>query len=414
MIEFMWNLIQFALYFRELCKINQTDVLLICGDVDRSYLFSQKKYAHLLDSVNELITDSGMRTITIVDPYGKIYGKKAFGEVFCINGLMVRASIKTAILRRLFPQKNNIESPIVNTWVKVIRKASPRVIIGIQPSYELCIAANKENIWIADLQHGILADNGYYGQNCRCEYNNNGWPDCILCWDEISAKWVKDNLGNSVEAKLIGNPWFLRFIEQAPFDKLVAEASKIIEHKSQAPVILVTLQWGHGESDEIHEIGTSKSLVNFIKNQGIGYTWWIRIHPAQLQETYRQNFLEKIGLEFKDLDNVTWEAPSEMPLPVILRSVDLHITLQSAVTIEAAWFGIKTAILDPNYELNHEYFGQQINMGLASLIPADEYNIQIWINEHLKNMQNSKIGNRLDSKLLKEFIQEIKQGVYNS
>ena len=133
-----------------------------------------------------------------------------------------------------------------------------------------------------------------------------------------------------------------------------------------------------------------------------------------MQETYRQNFLEKIGLEFKDLDNVTWEAPSEMPLPVILRSVDLHITLQSAVTIEAAWFGIKTAILDPNYELNHEYFAQQINMGLAFLIPADEYNIQIWINEHLKNKQNSKIGNRLDSKLLKEFIQEIKQGVYNS
>ena len=67
--------------YGEIKKLVPADVLLICGDGDRSYNYSGKKYAHLLDSVNELLMDTGLKTITIADPYSNVYGKKAFGNV---------------------------------------------------------------------------------------------------------------------------------------------------------------------------------------------------------------------------------------------------------------------------------------------------------------------------------------------
>ena len=392
--------------YGEIKKLVPADVLLICADGDRSYNYSGKKYAHLLDSVNELLMDAGLITITIADPYSNVYGKKAFGNVFCINGLMARSSIKYLIMKKISTVLLSNEL-YINVWDKIVKKVQPKMIIGIQPCWSLCIAANQNKILIADLQHGVLSDEGYYGMKHRNDFNQKGWPDWILCWDETSADWLKKNLQNRVETRVIGNPWFSRFIKSEKSDKLVKESSDIIINtKLERPVILITLQWGMSHYAENHEIGTSLALVNFIKEKGEHFTWWIRIHPAQMQGENGKQFFKKLDALFYAHDNVSWQFATENPLPLILRYVDLHITLQSASTIEASWFGISTALLHSRADLSYKYFKELVDNGTANIIAADQTEIGNWIEHKLKKRKTNHIISDKSQSLI-EFVKEV-------
>lgn len=399
----------YAWRYHELKKLGSADVLLICADGDRSYRFAGKKYAHLLDSVNELLMNKGLRTVTIADPYASVYGTQAFGNVVCINGMMARASYLHALIRRISTITTD-NDPIIQAWDKIIKKVKPRFIIGIQPSLELCFAAKQNNIWIADLQHGALSDTGYYGLQYRSRVNQMGWPDCVLCWDKTSKAWLEKNLAGKVFAQMIGNPWFLRFIDNNPSDKLVKEAAAAMSHhKNDKPVVLVTLQWGQLQSAVNHEIGTSASLINYIKSkEGEKFTWWLRIHPVQLRGIEGQFFLKKLSNEFNNNGNVSWTTASEHPLPLVLQHVDLHITLQSAVTIEAGWFGIKTALLHPRADLSYEYFKEQVDQGMADIISPDETAIANWLNKQLQK-NTTDTAATFDAALLRRFIEEVAQ-----
>ena len=393
--------------YGELKKLPPIDVLLICADGDRSYNYSNKKYAHLLDSVNELLIDAGLKTITIANPYSNVYGKKAFGNVFCINGLMARSSIKYLIMKKISTVLVSNDFHI-NVWDKVVKKVNPKMIIGIQPCWSLCIAANQNKILIADLQHGVLSDEWYYGLKYRNDFNQKGWPDCILCWDETSADWLRKNLQERVETRVVGNPWFSRFIRPSKSDKLVKEALDIIINiKLERPVILITLQWGiMCHYAENHEIGTSLALVNFIKEKGERYNWWIRVHPCQMQGENGKEFFKKLDALFNANDNVSWQFATEKPLPLILRYVDLHITLQSASTIEASWFGISTALLHSRADLSYKYFKELVDNGTANIIAADQTEIGNWIEQKLKKRKTNHIISDKSQSLI-EFVKEV-------
>ena len=88
--------------------------------------------------------------------------------------------------------------------------------------------------------------------------------------------------------------------------------------------------------------------------------------------------------EFGRHENVSWETCSDATLPVVLGGVDLHITTHSAVTIEAAWFGIRSALLDERRHLLMDWLGEQINDGAADIIPPDTESIGRWIEDNAR------------------------------
>jgi len=88
-------------------------------------------------------------------------------------------------------------------------------------------------------------------------------------------------------------------------------------------------------------------------------------------------------------DNVSWQFATESPLPLVLRYVDLHITLQSAVTIEASWFGISTALLHTRVDLSYKYFKELVDKGTANIIKADQTEIGNWIELKLKKTKTN-------------------------
>lgn len=351
----------------------------MCGDDDRGYTFEGRRYSQFADSFYERLTKAGVSVITIASPDSVLRGDAVFGKVFIVNGLLARALLKRRLLRFFGRKVEWAQSPTVDAWKGVLKRVKPRAIIGIQPPAELCIAARAEGIWIADLQHGILSDEGYYGSGYRARLGQEGWPDCVLCWDDASAAWASSRLPASVELRVIGNPWLLRFAAQRSADELVKQANRGFVLRAGRRSVLISLQWGFEGNPEYDETGIPKQLLDVILDKDEAYDWLLRIHPMLLKPEIRERTFARLAVIFRGRPNVNWDSASTVALPVLLRQVHCHVTSHSAVTIEAAVLGVPTAVLDRRHDLMHEWFGEQLSSGIAELIPPEKGAIREWL-----------------------------------
>ena len=382
--------------------------MLVCCDGDRGFTFEGKRYAQLLDSINDRLTELGIEAQTVSLPFSKFSSDWAYGNVASVNGLLVRASIKDK-LTMLFSRISQFRCDArVKAWAAVLSRVQPKVIMGIQPPSELCIAAKKKGVWIADLQHGIVSDEGYYGLAYRAKYDQDGWPSCVLCWDAATEKWIRNQIGTLVSTRVIGHPWVIRFSCPRASDKLVSQCShKDTQGKSNRLTILISLQWGFDHDVANHGNGMPDGLIDFIKEHGQPFDWWLRIHPVMLQGAGRTTTFASLEKEFSNCTNVFWEHCTDLPLPLVLKQVDLHMTVSSAVTIEAGWFGVKTALLGENKELLHQWLGEEIQSGSAEIVPAESEHIKRWIERNAQGKPNYLALNCVNEQLLDTFISDI-------
>lgn len=391
--------------FGEITALRPAPVMLVCGDGDRGLVFSGKRYAQLLDSINDRLTEAGIETLTVSLPFSKLSTDSAYGNVFSVNGMLGRASVRdkfTRLIARIFSCRSVAR---IEAWSKILDRVQPKVIIGIQPPSEFCIAAKNKGIWVADLQHGIVSDEGYYGPAYREKYDQSGWPSCILCWDAATENWIRNQIGALTSTKVIGHPWVIRFIYPHNSDKLVNEyIHNVVAEKPARLTILVSLQWG---LCDCHETGLPEELLKFIKGDGQAFDWWLRVHPVMLQGMRRAETFASLASLFSSYPNVFWEHCTDLPLPLVLKQVTLHMTVSSAVTIEAGWFGVKTALLGQNTTQLHQWLGEEIRTGSAEIVAMERDNIKQWIE---RNAQGARSPSALDcgnGELLDGFISEI-------
>jgi len=389
----------------ELKKASPSSVMLVCHDVDRGFVWEGMRYAQLLDSINDRLMIFGIDTISVSAPFSK-KAKINYKNPVNVNGLFAR-TLLFAKLRAFFLIRQQRDSSVIGAWTVLLDRISPKIIIGIQPSVELCIAAQLKGIWVADLQHGILSGEGYYGLEHRNIYDQEGWPSCILCWDHASLRWVEDNIAGFVQASVIGNPWIIRFINKLEGDKLVVSTPIHPVPPSFGRLkVLVTPQWG-GQFEQHRPTGLPIGLLNFIKNAGQAYDWWIRIHPVMINNVGRESAFGTLMKEFSSCQNIYWEHSTELPLPQILTQVDLHFTLSSAVTIEAGWFGIPTALLGDNISEMMVWFGSEIENGSAEIVGSDHDSIAQWINKCEAFGRNKRRARPLAAEPLDYFIENV-------
>ena len=378
MLKFLLK-IKYIFHIDLVRRLPRADVLLICHDADRGFELNGKKYAHLLDSINERLIAEGLSTITIATPYSKFYGHAAFGNVWSINGLMARATLLSIVSMFINFIVSDRNEPVIDAWSIVLKQTRPRRVLGIQPPRKLCIAAKKLGIWVADVQHGILADHGYYGFKNRRHHNDYGWPDALLAWNEESANWIIRESQGMVKGLVVGNPWHLRFIYPRECDSLVGQSKTSFSRVSFTTKILVTLTWGMEKYGVYPKIGIPQALIDVIKNDRLQYDWLIRIHPVQLNSSNSEYTLNTLRKLFGNCANVSWEESTKQPLPLVLRFVSLHITMMSATTIEAEWYGVKTALLYEDESLLRTYLGSQISRGAAQVVLPESRAIVDWI-----------------------------------
>ena len=396
-INYWFKLFLNSLNFFELKK-NKKDILFLCSDLDRNFVYNGLFYSPIIDSLNQLLSKINYNTLSINYPLSNLKISKIFGNVISVNGIMSRA----IILNKFFKRGNFI----IKAWQKILIKNQPKIIVGILPPPELCLAANSLNIKVIDLQHGVISDEGYYGQLYRKDFNNKGWPDWILCWDNKSYDWVKKNI-NQVKTKVIGNIWASRFLFIDAKDEMINNifSSNNIENYIDKKNILITLQWDSDYLSHKNNFGLSNELIDIIHNNN-EINWLIRFHPIQTKTLGNKVLFNHMSYIFRNCNNVFWDDISNFPLPLILKLTDLHLTSFSAVTIEASFFGIKTGLLYGKVDLLHEYFSNEISNGHAEIINNNHESILKWINSNLKTVKKKNNLHKFDQELLNKIINE--------
>ncbi len=384
-------------------KIANADVMFICHDDNRGFTWGDLKYAPLTDTIKDRLDRLNVSTISINAPYSD-ERQNVYGNPCNINGLMARAELLSKF-KSVIWSKQRFRGAVINAWSIVLDRISPIVVIGIQPSIELCIAAKEKGIWIADLQHGVIDGEGYYGIDARSDFDQKGWPSTILCWDKKSAEWLNIHVGNLVDTVIIGNPWVARFINKRKEDMLVEYVVQLYANPHyDRPKILVSLQWG----DLYHRhkpTGVPIELLKIIKNKELNYDWFIRVHPVLMNDLGVANIYKEFESEFASMNNVSWVRPTELPLPIILDQIDLHITFTSSVTIEASWFGVRTGLLAVSPDEQQQWFDAEISGGYADVIELEQVCIQSWIECNIATKKRMK--NKINFASFDSFIDDV-------
>lgn len=356
------------------------EVLLICHDNDRSFVYDSRMYSPLIDSINDYLRKNQFLTISIPKPYTKYKKKDIYGNVIIYDHYFKITGILSNLIRNIFFLKKYEVSFKAYIWRKIFKNHKPLFIIAIQPWEEMCIAAKSLNIEIFDLQHGVLDDNEYYGNHFRKYKNetNNGWPTSILCWDKGSKEWIKSNCKEIKNSYVIGQPFLNRFIYKCENDDLVNKIfnthSENQEYKKikdlNTKKVLFTEQWLFEKKKNKCEIGIPDDIIEIINDSNIDVFWLLRIHPVTIQQYGTKAVYKELKRLFYKNQNIDWKIATESPLPLILDITDIHVTKNSSTIKEASYLGIKSAILDNDNEKNIEWFKSEIEDGYAVVVSS--------------------------------------------
>lgn len=387
--------------FFDLFKIDKIDypeskVLTIAHDNDRSYLYHNQYYSPLMDTIeDDLFKITGEKCVSIARIISTIKGDISYGNVYSPEGSFARAMVikrvKQFFKRDVYPY-SKIEERI---WKKILLKTKAKKVLAIMPSRELCSICRKMNIWVADVQHGVIAhEHPWYGASYRKNEPKEYLPNAFLVWDYGSAEvmnWTTDKGADNI---VIGNRWLRRFTIKDKNDSLVNESINKIEKENtlskEKKTILVSLSWGCvGIENSI----IPESLINIIEKTKDKYNWLLRLHPNQIKgfATHESKVFFKIYNE-KLKNNSVWEFPTHNTLPVVLSITDLHIAWNTSVAIEAAQLGIKTCMLDPMLRKGRvvDYYFYYHKKGFIDYILDDELKIGEWIDKNIKTKSSSE------------------------
>lgn len=367
--------------WRHLAK---ADILAVRHDDDCGQLIDGKYYSPLIDSI---LDELRMHTaLTVASPYSYRIKDSSHAGALNFNGAFVRELLAKRLRSKLSLKAGASD---LDTWRAVLRAVQPRYVISIQPHPALCRACHEQGVYVFDVQHGYIGPkNPGYGEEFQIGRDRQEMADCILCWDEDSAASIRGWTSKKrIELRVIGNPWVNKFVTRRDDDKVIRffESQRPADRHSSARLeILVSLQWGLDDPATAPDQALFDNefmpieLERVIRNTQADYDWVLRPHPAQyLNPVVFKRLIAHVTRRF----GASVRVSENEPLPFVLSSVDLHITYNSSVVIEAAYFGVPSALLDPqiNGGLWAGYYSSQISKGIARLLPCQASAIEDWI-----------------------------------
>ncbi len=276
---------------------------------------------------------------------------------------------------------------LCNEYSKIIKIIRPKICITPQFSnveaLAFILACKKYNVATMDIQHGRQT-------NYHPAYTNwtniplGGYkmlPDVFLVWSNKEASMIREsnNKKDQHYPIVIGNVWLNKFLQENEFsryyDKIINLALK---KKAKRKInVLYTAQ--------------NSSLPDFIYKAmrlDDDLLWWIRLHPRFL----------KIGVEIKSninrigVDNCIIDLCQELPLPALLRNIDVHVTLNSTVVEDALKFGIRSVGI---HSIIMKTFEMEFNQGDV-ILANNEAELLVGVYEQYgkyKNAVKNETGN---------------------
>lgn len=248
-------------------------------------------------------------------------------------------------------------------FIKMINKKTVKIGICVDSASlegkAFILACRDIGIPAVEIQHGVIGESHYAFGSWKCKNGYTVLPDYFWCWDKYAAKVINSWAGqtNGKHRALVGgNLWhYLWRVGNKSFvrdyDKFFYDLKKKSIMESQCKVILLTLQ---------PRIAYDEFVYDMIAKTKEKYWWIIRLHPTMANKSDIYNIQNKFG-QFK---NVYIDIGDKIPILIWLKNIDLHVTFDSSVIIEAASWGVKSIILDTS-NLIYDYYKEQIQSKMA-------------------------------------------------
>lgn len=255
--------------------------------------------------------------------------------LFCL----VASKLFSLILRRVKP-----ESAYVVCYYSILGMA-------------LCAACRQLEIPITDIQHGVAGGSmrAYAGWGKAPRHGYTTLPDTFFCWTRFDAEAIADWAQHTDRHRAVvtGSMWRDYVMEQS----LLVEAERqwsgfFKEINSYEKRVLITMQ-----SSTLAPL-----FVDVVKRCGLNYCFLIRKHPGFLLEK-NESYMDLSS----NYPNVFFEQPSNIPLQVLIKRVDVHLTEWSGAVIDAYFEGVKSIVVS---EEALDYFEDYIANG--KVLYADE------------------------------------------
>lgn len=355
---------------------NCGDILLISRSSDRTEYINQKYFNRITDSIFYYLKEKFQVGIIDYTNLGNIKEPPFFQstnvDILLQNALNEIIVIREcANIKRLFSKKDKVLKDITdhleNTYkvyynweinlyemvhvllayrkvfLKILRKSKPKCVINVcfydLVSMATVLACNELKIKSFEIQHGQQGDYHIMYSNW-INYPPQGYeliPEIISVWGEKSFLRLHSSFGQSSRHKIIigGNLW----ISLWKSGYLLAEENRFSDisiFNNDSKKILFSLQ---PLTNPIPDY-----MIDIIRQTQKKIKWYIRLHPRMKErrdEIFQ--FLLKSGCL-----NIEIDKSSDLPLYLIFKYIDLHITLWSSIAYEALSFGIHSIIAHKN------------------------------------------------------------------
>lgn len=373
-------------HFKSIENLKPVDILYSCTDNSRPILIEGKYHSPLIDSINFKLKNYSNYTLAL--PFSKYSGRKSSGNTINLNFYIL-----ISLLRRVFSNgsvklKNVENDPLIKFHSYLFEKINVKIIFGIQPSIEMCIAAKIAKVKIIDIQHGVISSDEnlsehYYSPKYRSHINNIGWPDYIFCRNRQSVNEVS-KLNAYTKPLLIGN------LNKFFYKNIYLNKKENILFKIKRKTFLFTFQpfyesKSFSSENLHHNIIFPTALLELILSSN--YNFILKLHPSQIQnKNLFKLHMTAFNNLFSECNNVDFIVCNKEPLEYSLSNSDIHITYNSASIFDAIDYGLKTILLDNNLSRLNSYYGELMSSDYVIV----NTNLEMNFTEHFSKKKNSE------------------------
>jgi len=261
----------------------------------------------------------------------------------------------------------------------------------------LNLACAKLNINSVDVQHGVLEPLAYGGYHEKTERKFAMLPKYFWLWEKDSCEVIFRSTRDRTRALLGGNIWMNRTISSD--DSSLPEAKELVELKSSyLKTVLVSMQTIPGSV-----------IPDFVFDEVAADTkvlWLFRIHPRSSNQDVDEM---KVLFTSRGIENIEMRLATMLPLFYLVRQMDVHVTMFSAVVFDAAIINKPTIFVDPYaFELYSTVYSILWNSGIVSLA-LDAKTFSDALQKCFLNSENYDLHGYFGNHNYKESIRKIEQ-----
>ena len=222
-------------------------------------------------------------------------------------------------------------------WGKILTKSQIKLIYLIgyynHLNWGLILASKKMNIKSIEVQHGIISNKVIpYRVLKGIDVNKSlsPIPSVIYVWSNDEKELLSNKVGCKI--KVVGHPWHNFWKNKIPKENAYNKFIKITKESKKN--ILIADQ---NSEKWLFYFKPIKELIIEKKE----WNFWFRFHPTTTNKSFIENYFP-----FHH-SNLSINYVNDYPLPIILKKMDIIVTLDSAIGLEAKLNGVKTIFLHP-------------------------------------------------------------------